>query len=98
MHNYHSLALAYCDEFEDDYPKIKGVALKESPMTQYQCWVLWGIYQFIHIEKLPKKVLEEYRTENISFQAKFSKATFELTYPKYTEEPKYESQELCRVA
>jgi hypothetical protein len=81
VHNYHQLAVLYIDDFLSDYPQLHNERLTKSPLTQYQCWVIWKIHQYLQM-KLPSELLR-YQLENDSkIQFQFSKQFFNQQYPE----------------
>ncbi len=98
IHTYHDIAKLFIEDFVNDYPKYKGKPYFESPLTQYQCWVMWGIYNYIHLQKMPSKILEDQLENAVEFQYLFSRAKFDLLFPTYQDIENHEHQGLCKVA
>jgi hypothetical protein len=84
IYNYAEIAEIYVDDFLNDYPKIGSEIITSYPLTIYQCWVLFRIYQFL--KNIPKsEVLKHQLENNPTIQKQYSKAQFELIYPEYKE-------------
>lgn len=97
IHNYHEIASIYVDDFLIDYPAIDNKIITSAPLTQYQCWVIFRIHQFLKL--IPKAELLKHTLENDpNVQFQYSKAQFELIYPELKEESNNESQAICRIA
>lgn len=78
--SYCQIAYEYCDEFAEDYPSYRGNPHNESPLTQYQCWVIYGIYYFVHVEKTPIKIVTDRLFNDVQFQHNFSKEKFKSQF------------------
>ena len=100
IHNYHQIAMTSIDEFYEDYPTIpiKNVADTSFPLSEYQVWVL-GQLTWIIKEGLPVRVVEHHLEHSTTFQAKFSRDTFnsiqENIHPK---DNNHGTQSLLRIA
>ncbi|NJN12122.1 MAG: hypothetical protein HC815_30845 [Richelia sp. RM1_1_1] len=44
IQNYHQIAFAYIDDYENDYPVFAGEPLTSSRLTEYQTWLLRQLY------------------------------------------------------
>lgn len=97
IHNYHEIAAFYVDDFLQDYPIIESKILTSTPLTQYQCWVIYRIHQFLKL--IPKAELLKHTLEHDSkVQFQYSKAQFELIYPELKEEINDDPKAVCRIA
>ncbi|QFS52886.1 hypothetical protein [Nostoc sphaeroides] len=98
IHNYHEIAVGYVDDFLEDYPTMHGQFLTSCPLTIYQCWVLYRIYQFLKL--IPKAEVLKHSLENDQkTQHQYSKTHFKAIYPEFKEEElNNDSKAICRLA
>lgn len=82
--NYHQIAIAYLDDFINDYPNVSGRYETAAPMTYYQAWCVWKIKLFLDycpISSILKNSLEN----DPKTQQSWSKSAFLVEYPEYSD-------------
>jgi hypothetical protein len=78
--HYHDLAMLTVEGYYEHFPKVQGKAFTNSPLTPYQCYVLWGIYFQYHVRNTHKVVLEHRLDNDTTFNQQFSYDTFTKNY------------------
>lgn len=93
VQNYCNIASIFVDDFLDQYPQLGNQRLTRHPLNNYQCWVIFCIYQFLkHIPN--SELLKQSLEFDPKIQYQFSKKHFEATYPELS---KNEDKTICGI-
>ena len=86
LYNYYQLAYEHLIDFGKEFPKLGDRRVCSHPLTQYQCWILIKIYEWVHVHHVSKDVVIEKINQDPSL---LSKERFEQEINiKVNQEPK----------